>query len=72
VPVGFLGRVQVTIYDVAGRRVRSLVDELLGPGRRVVRWDLSGQGGRKVSAGLYFLRMEAEGFAKTRKIVVVR
>lgn len=69
-------QVRLGVYDSAGRRVRMLRDgESVQHGR--MEWDLRDEGGRAVSAGVYFLRMEAEAGAgrtqtASRRIVVAR
>jgi hypothetical protein len=64
--------VRLTIHDVRGRRVRTLVDEERPPGRHAVHWDGSDERGRAVSSGFYLYRIEAGGFVKTRKMVLAR
>jgi hypothetical protein len=65
-------RISLTIYDVAGRRVRTLADGTIVPGRHVVRWDRRDGSGDAVAAGIYVLRMKAGVRTETAKIVVLR
>ncbi|MFT5145203.1 MAG: hypothetical protein ACI84D_003845, partial [Thalassolituus oleivorans] len=60
-------RVRLDVYDVLGRRVRTLVDESLSAGRFQVRFDAG-----TLSSGVYFYRMTAGGFAEVRSLVLVR
>jgi len=53
--------VGLSIYDIAGRLVRSFDRKWLGTGRHVTRWDCSDQDGRKVPSGVYFYRLAVEG-----------
>jgi hypothetical protein len=64
--------VSLDVVDVAGRVVRHLVQGTQGPGLHPYAWDLRDAGGRAVGAGIYFLRLEVEGAALTRRLVVVR
>ena len=64
------GRVRVTIYDVAGRRLRTLVEGVLEAGEHSRAWDLRDGSGRAVAAGLYFVRLEAEGKSLTHRLAV--
>lgn len=66
------GRVRMQIFDAAGRRVRGLLDAVrpAGPGRIV--WDGSDESGHRVASGVYHLRFEADGTARTTKLTVVR
>jgi hypothetical protein len=50
------GRVQVHVYDVAGRRVRLLADRVFPPGEQELVWDGTDDGGRRVGRGVYFVR----------------
>jgi hypothetical protein len=70
VPAGG-GQVTLTIYDVTGRVVRTLLDTHVGEGRRSVTWDGRDHRGRAVASGVYFYRLEASGYAKTYKMVLV-
>jgi hypothetical protein len=64
-------RVELTLYDVSGRRVRRLVDGVLEPGRQTVAWDRRTDDGRRVSAGVYFARLQAEDDVAQRRVVVL-
>jgi hypothetical protein len=64
-------RVTLDVFDVAGRRLRRLLDGTVDEGRRRVAWDLRDRDGRRVAAGIYFARAASEGVAATRKIVVL-
>ena len=72
VPARQAGLVTIKVYDVTGRRVRTLVEGEVGAGRRDVAWDLRDQGGNRVSAGLYFARMETSEKRATERIVVLK
>ncbi len=65
-------KVTLSIYDVGGRLVRTVLNAAVAPGAHTVVWDgLTGQR-RPVAAGVYFLRMESEGFRDSRKFVTIR
>ena len=61
----------VTIFDVAGRRVRSLLDERLDAGTHTVVWDERTQAGTRAAVGVYFLRIETPQEAASQKILVL-
>jgi hypothetical protein len=63
--------VRLGVYDVAGRLVRELANGARGPGAHSVGWDLHDASGRAVRAGLYFARLEAQGWAQTRRLAVI-
>lgn len=60
-------RVVIRVYDVRGRVVDTVRDAYAAPGRYMHTWDC-----RQQSPGIYFVRMQAEGFDVTRKVVVLR
>jgi hypothetical protein len=64
------GRVRLAVYDLAGKLVRTLADEVQSPGRREAAWDRTDDAGRPVACGVYFARFETEGFRSSRKLVV--
>lgn len=61
------------IYDVAGRRVRTLCDRTYSPGRHSIAWDGHTDQGVSCRQGVYFLRLvDDRGSRVQRKIMVVR
>lgn len=63
------GRVDVRIFDVAGRLVRTLWSGELAAGRRIVTWDGRSGDGAAVPASIYFARMEGAGAVRIAKLV---
>jgi len=59
--------VTLAIFNIAGRRVAVLVDGVKQAGVYSVQWNAS-----LVSSGVYFCRIQAEGFRATRKLVLLR
>ncbi len=66
------GLVTVKIYDVAGRLVRTLVNEVKDAGAYSAVWDGRNNGGSSVASGIYFYKMETAGFGATKKLVMLR
>ena len=65
--------VTLEVYDVLGRRVRTLVEGTeQRAGLHRLRWEGENRYGSPVGSGVYFLRIRAEGFTATRKMVLVR
>jgi hypothetical protein len=60
------------VFDLRGRRVRTLLDEAVpaGTGRRV--WNHRDDNGRRLASGLYLVRLRAGGESVTRKVVVIK
>ncbi|MGQ0721368.1 MAG: S8 family serine peptidase [Candidatus Eiseniibacteriota bacterium] len=65
-------RVTAVIYDVAGRRVRTLVQAVGVAGRHEARWDGLDEGGAPAAPGLYFVRVQSRHDDETRKLVLTR
>jgi hypothetical protein len=66
------GHASLVIYDVTGRRVRTLVDGSRDAGAHAVTWDGTNDRGAHVASGVYFYRLYAAGFERTRKMVLLR
>lgn len=64
--------VRLDIFDVSGRRVRTLVSGSLPPGPHAAWWDGAGAGGHAVTPGIYLARLAAPGGSDVRKAVVLR
>jgi hypothetical protein len=62
------GPVDLSVFDLAGRRVRGLSSGVFDAGPHEILWDGRGEDGRLVPSGLYFARLVAEGQAITRRI----
>jgi hypothetical protein len=61
--------VSIRVYDVAGRLVRTLVNETGAPGPHDVTWDSTSDEGRRVAAGVYFYRMNAGTWQSQKRVV---
>jgi hypothetical protein len=67
--LGREGHAKVSVYDVAGRVVTTLVDQELPAGEHTVSWDGTSRRGRVAAGGVYFYRLDSESFSQTRKLV---
>jgi hypothetical protein len=63
---------RLEIFSMDGRRVVTLVDKVLSPGRLTVVWDGKDSGGRPVASGIYLYRLTAGDFKETHRMVLVR
>jgi len=66
------GEVKITIFDLLGRKVRSLVQGHKSAGRYSVRWDGRNEAGRPVSSGTYFYRLKAGEAVLTRRMLFLK
>ena len=64
--------VQLTVHDVRGRLVATLVDRTVAAGRHEVVWQASDDAGRPVAAGAYFYVLRTDRGTMTRKMCVVK
>jgi hypothetical protein len=65
-------RVELTVYNLAGKEVARLVDRQQAAGRYTVRWEGRDVCGELVPAGIYLYRLNAARQIKTRKMVLLR
>jgi hypothetical protein len=63
------GPVSLLVYDLQGRRVRTLVDAVFPAGEQRVTWDGRDGGGHAAAPGVYFARVLTPMGARTRRIV---
>ena len=64
--------VTITIYDVTGRMIKSLVNMIQAAGYRSVRWDATNDHGEPVSAGMYIYMIQSGEFRQTKKMVFLK
>lgn len=64
------GHVTLTILDLQGRRVRTLIDQDAAAGSFTARWDGTADSGAMVGKGVYFARLAAGGQTTQKKIVL--
>ncbi len=65
-------QVSLSIHDVLGRSVKTLLAEAQHPGVREIRWDGQNEANEIVSAGVYFLVMQMDGQRSVKKILLLR
>jgi len=64
--------VTIEIYDLMGRKIKSLVNEKLDPGIYSSNWDATDNMNQPVSGGMYFYQMQAGDFKETKKIILIK
>ena len=65
--------VELTVYNVVGQPVRTLVAEYQSAGRYAVEWDATNDSGHSLSSGMYLYRLEAGGeFLEVKKMLLLR
>lgn len=66
------GQVRLTMHDVRGRIVATVLDRMLPPGHHAVTWRGDGSRGNPLAAGVYFCRLEQQGRQEVRKVILRR
>jgi hypothetical protein len=66
------GRVSLGVFDVEGRRVRTLAGSDYPAGLHEIAWRGDDDRGAALVPGIYWMRLEAAGRSETRKVVKVR
>jgi len=64
--------VNITIYDMMGRVVKTLIDDQQTAGYRSLQWNAANDAGSPVSAGLYLYTIEAGEFRQTKKMILLK
>jgi hypothetical protein len=64
--------VQITIFNVKGQRVATLVDALKTPGNYNATWDGRNDQGRLVATGVYFYRLRVGSYSSVKKMVLLK
>ena len=64
--------VNLTIYNLLGSKVRTLVSEKQSPGFFTVYWDGKNDMGNIVPTGTYIYRIQAGDYAATRRMVLIK
>lgn len=60
-------KTKITVYDILGKEVRTLVDSKLNPGSHEVDFD-----GDNLPSGVYFYKLETESFTQTKKMILIK
>jgi len=64
--------VNITIYDMMGRQVKTLINNTQTAGYKSTQWNANNHAGQPVSAGLYLYTIQAEEFRQTKKMVLLK
>jgi flagellar hook assembly protein FlgD len=64
--------VNIIIYDLLGRQVKSLINQTQDAGNKSVIWNATNDFGKPVSAGVYLYKIHAGEFVQTRKMVLLK
>ena len=65
-------KVVLTVYDMLGRKVRTLVNGVQDAGYRTVMWNATSDVGTPVSAGMYIYTIRAYEFYQVKKMILLK
>jgi fibronectin type 3 domain-containing protein len=64
--------VKITIYNILGQKVKTLVDEKQAAGHKRITWDGKNNMGQPVGSGMYFYRIEAGDFVQNKRMLLLK
>ncbi len=64
--------VELTVYDLLGRKVKTVVDEEKSVGSHSAIWDGTDDSGSKVASGIYFYRLKAGDAVGSKKMILLK
>jgi len=64
--------VKLSVHNIRGQKVKTLVDEFEAAGHKRVIWDGTDENGRKTASGVYFYRIQAGEFTDTKKMILLK
>jgi len=67
-----MSRVTLAIYDILGRKIRTLVSETKAAGSYNVTWNGENNRGQPLASGLYFYKLQAGEFSATKKMMLLK
>ena len=66
------GHVNITIYDMLGREIKTLINQTQDAGYRSIIWDATNDYGKPVSAGIYLYQIQVGEYISTKKMVLLK
>ena len=64
--------INITIYDIMGREVKTLMDQVQIKGNYTIGWNGQAEYGEFVSTGVYFLQFTSNGFSNEKKMIFLK
>ncbi|MFZ1682944.1 MAG: T9SS type A sorting domain-containing protein [Candidatus Zixiibacteriota bacterium] len=65
-------QVNLTVYNVLGQKVKTLVNQEMAAGKFKTEWDGRSESGAQISSGIYFYKFEAGSYVMTKKMVMLK
>jgi flagellar hook assembly protein FlgD len=64
--------INISVYNIVGQLVATLVDEVRSQGHYSVNWNAKDQKGAQVPGGVYIVRMTGNNFSAARKLTLLK
>jgi len=68
----YAGPVRLEVFDIMGRKVATLIDDVSNPGAYAIQWRGRDDGGNGVPSGVYFYRLSAGGFVEMKRMLLLK
>jgi hypothetical protein len=65
-------KTELTIYNIKGQKVKTLINQTKNPGNYDIAWDLKDNAGKTVSSGIYFYVLKANNTKSVKKLSVIK
>ena len=65
-------KVELTIYNIKGQKVKTLISDQLPAGKHSVVWDGVDESGKAVASGVYFYKMKVGNYDSTKKMILLK
>ena len=64
--------VRIDIYDLVGKKVKTLVSKQHQPGRYKIQWNATNEFGSAVATGMYIYKIQAKDFVSVKKLLLMK
>jgi flagellar hook assembly protein FlgD len=64
--------ISLKIYDVAGKLIKTLIDDELTPNRYSLIWDGTDETGTQMPSGIYFYTLKLDEYEQTKQMILVK
>ena len=65
-------KVHISIFNIKGQKVKTLVNEILPAGEHSAIWNGRDSNGNRVGSGIYFYKLKAGDFQKVKKMILIK
>ena len=67
-----LENTEISIYNIKGQMVKTLIDEKLPAGEHSVVWNGTDESGNSVSSGIYLYKLKNGRYTSTKKMILIK